>query len=275
MPDQLADVFDRTVSEGDRRLHRSWPELLATGAVGGIDISLGVFALLLVKQATGSEMASSLAFSIGFVCLTLANSELFTENFLVPVAALAAKRARWPALARLWFFTLLTNLAGGWLVMAIVMGGFPRLRPAAVEVGAHYAQQGIGWESLAGAILGGLIITLMTWMERSSEAITGKLAAAVVAGFLLAAGPLNHAIVVSLEMFAGSVAGAPYSYGQWFGVLLWASFGNVVGGIGLVTGLRLVQVGRREIEDQQDGGRGRGRGRRGGRGAAPKDAAGG
>ena len=69
-------------------------------------------------------------------------------------------------------------------------------------------------------------------------------------GFLLAAAPLNHAIVVSLEMFAALRSGAPFGYVDWLGVFAWASLGNLVGGVGLVTVLRLVQVGRAKLEEE-------------------------
>jgi len=239
----LTSAFGRTVEEGEARLTRTWPRLFATGAVGGIDVGMGVFGLLLVRQATGDEILAALAFSIGFIALTLANSELFTENFLVPVAAIAAGRCTIVDLLRLWSGTLLTNLVGGWVLVAFVMGGLPKLRPTAVEVARHYPQLGIGWTSFASAVLGGAVITLMTWMEQSTESVPAKLVAAIVAAFLLAAGALNHAIVVSIEMFAGLQAGAPYGYLDWLGMLGWACLGNIIGGVGLVTVLRLIQVG--------------------------------
>jgi formate/nitrite transporter FocA (FNT family) len=125
---------------------------------------------------------------------------------------------------------------------------------------------GIGWTSFATAVLGGAVITLMTWMERSSETEGAKIVAAVAAAFLLAAGSLNHVIVVSVEMFAGLHAGAPYGYLDWLGIASWAAFGNIVGGIGLVTVLRLVQVtGEGTVQQAGDGGRRkRSRRRRGG-----------
>jgi formate/nitrite transporter FocA (FNT family) len=239
----LESAFQRTVEEGELRLHRTWPGLLATGAVGGLDVGMGVFGLLLVKQATGSEVAAALAFSIGFIAITLANSELFTENFLVPIATLAAGHCTIWELIRLWIGTLVLNLVGGWVLMAFVIGGFEKLRPTAIEVATHYTQQGIGWSSFATAVLGGTVITLMTWMQQSTESVPGKLLAAIAAAFLLAAGSLNHAIVVSIEMFAALHAGAPFSYLDWLGTLGWACLGNLVGGIGLVTVLRLIQVG--------------------------------
>jgi len=239
----LQPVFERTVAEGEYRLHRTWPGLLATGAVGGLDVGMGVFGLLLVKESTHNEMAAALAFAIGFIAITLANSELFTENFLVPIATLAAGQCSLVELVRLWLGTLALNLAGGWVLMAFVIGGFEKLRPTAVEVATHYTHQGIGWSSFATAVLGGTVITLMTWMQQSTESVPAKLLAAISAAFLLAAGSLNHAIVVSIEMFAALHAGAPFGYLDWLGMLGWACLGNMIGGIGLVTVLRLVQVG--------------------------------
>src|SRR6202011_3988115 len=99
----------------------TWPGLLATGAGGGIDISTGILGLLIVHHATNSALLSALAFPIGFIALTLASSELFTENFPVPIAAVAARWARPRSLARLWIGTASTNLIGGWIMMGIIM----------------------------------------------------------------------------------------------------------------------------------------------------------
>src|SRR4051794_7535389 len=237
----LQSTFERTVSEGEFRLHRTWPGLFATGAVGGLDVGMGVFALLLVKEATNSELLAALAFSIGFIALTLANSELFTENFLVPVASVVAGKARSISVLRLWAGTLAMNLLGGWVLMGLVMSGFPKLHETAIEVGRHYPEAGIGWRSFSTAVLGGAIITLMTWMERSTPSVFGKVVSAVSAAFLLAAGSLNHAIVLSLEMFAALQVGAPFGYLDWVTVTAWAILGNMAGGLAFVTGLRLVQ----------------------------------
>ena len=135
--------------------------------------------------------------------------------------------------------------------MGIVMAALPKLRPTAIEVARVFPEYGIGVRSFSLALLGGVIITLMTWMERSTTSVPAKLAAASAAAFLLAAGALNHAIVVSLEMFAALHAGAPLRYLDWLRVVAWASLGNMVGGIGLVTVLRLVQVVRRKLRERR------------------------
>ena len=259
---ELQETFDRTVDEGVYRIERSTQSLLATGLVGGLDVAMGVVARLLVKQETGSETAAALAFSIGFIALTLANSELFTENFLVPIAAVAARRGKSPKVLRLWAGTASTNLIGGWVLMAFVISGLPQLRHTAVDVAQHYPQMGIGWTSFATAVLGGTVITLMTWMQHSTDQVGAKLVAAVVAAFLLSAGSLNHVIVVSIEMFAALQAHAPFGYADWAGMAAWAALGNAIGGIGLVTVLRLVQVTGEDSNSRNRSG-GRRRSRRG------------
>ena len=50
--------------------------------VGGLDVGAGIFGLLVVKAQTHNELYAALAFTIGFVSLTLAHSELFTEDFM-------------------------------------------------------------------------------------------------------------------------------------------------------------------------------------------------
>ena len=82
----------------------------------------------------------------------------------------------------------------------------------------------------------------MTWMERSTTAIGGKIVAAIGIAFVLTATPLLHSIVTSLEIFAAVWVDPTLTYGMWAGIFGWAVLGNVVGGVGLVTVLRLAQA---------------------------------
>ena len=151
------------------------------------------------------------------------------------------------------------NLLGGWVFTGLVMLGFPDLRHAAVEVATHYAELGINLKSFAAGVVAGMVITLMTWMITTTDAVVGKLAAAASAGFLLAAAKMNHAIVLSLVMFAALHAGAPFGYLDWLGTAAWAALANMVGGMGLVTLVRIVQVGRAKVEEERRRGPGEAR----------------
>ena len=106
----MEEAFDRILSEGTDRLVRPLLPLAATGFVGGIDIGVGVLIYIVVDHATGQPLLGAAAFTVGFIALLLARSELFTENFLVPVTARAAGRGSWWQLWRLWLVTLAANL---------------------------------------------------------------------------------------------------------------------------------------------------------------------
>jgi len=236
------ETFDRLVDEGEQRLGRSWTGLMSTALLGGTDVGAGAIALLIVEKQTHSVVLAGLAFSIGFIALTLAHSELFTEGFLVPVAAVVARKANVRALLRLWGTSIVGNLIGGWVLMGIAMAAFPNLRATAVEAGTYYIGLGVTMRAFTLAIIGGFVITLMTHMQHGTDSDGVKLVPAVVMGFLLGAGKLNHAIVASLLTFAALHVGAPFGYFDWLKLFLLASAGNMVGGLGLVTLLRLLQV---------------------------------
>jgi len=249
---EVTTTFHASVDKGRERLNRSWPGLLATGAVGGIDVSVGLLALLTVEHATGSKLLGALAFGIGFMALMLAGSELFTENFLVPVNAVVAGHATVRQLLRLWGGTLAANLVFGWIMGGLIVAAAPDLRSTALEKGIHVAQRPIGGSLLAAAILGGTVITLMTWMERGTPSVPAKLVAAVSAAFILGSGVVVHAVVNTLEMFAALHVGAPFGYLRVAELLAFVTFGNALGGLGFVTVLRLVQVGSDTVREERN-----------------------
>jgi formate/nitrite transporter FocA (FNT family) len=138
--------------------------------------------------------------------------------------------------------SIIGNLVGGWVLMGIAMAAFPNLRTTALDAGKFYISLGWSVRAFTLAIIGGFVITLMTHMQHGTDSDGVKLVPAVVMGFLLGAGKLNHAIVASLLTFAALHVGAPFGYVDWLKLFLLSSLGNMVGGLGLVTLLRLLQV---------------------------------
>jgi formate/nitrite transporter FocA (FNT family) len=251
--DALEDAFRRMVDEGTQRLHRSWREVLVTGFFGGTEVAVGVLAYLSVVAATHDPLLGGLAFSIGFLALLLGRSELFTEGFLVPVTTLAAKRASFGQLLKLWSGTLAANLIGGWVLMWLIMMGFPKLRAQTIESATHYATAPMSAETIVLALLGGMVITLMTRMQHGTDSVPGKIAASIAAAFLLAGLQMFHSILDSLIIFGALATGeAPFGYLDW---LVWFGYtllGNIVGGLGLVTLLRLLRSKDRLQEERRD-----------------------
>ncbi len=238
---EIEDAFSRLVNTGQERIARPLHSLAATGTLGGIDIGVGVLAYLIVKEHTGDVLLAGLAFSVGFVALLLAHSELFTENFLVPTTAVAAGRGTWVGLIRLWTVTLVANLVGGVVIMWVIVTARPDLHEVVREVGEHYAGLGVNLRSLMLAVLAGVVITLMTRMQHSTDALGVRLVPAVLFGAVLAGAELFHCVLDSLFMFGAMMAGSDITIGQWLIALAWSALGNVLGGLGLVTFLRLVR----------------------------------
>jgi formate/nitrite transporter FocA (FNT family) len=249
--DELEHAFTTIIVEGVQRLHRTWREVLVTGFFGGTEVAMGVLAYLSVMHETGNPLVAGLAFSIGFLALLLGRSELFTEGFLVPVTTVAAKRASLRQLAKLWCGTLVANLAGGWVLMFVIMTAFPKLHATTVEVATHYATAPLSAETFALALLGGAAITLMTRMQHGTDSMFGKVAAAVAGAFLLSGLQLFHSILDSLLVFGALITGhASFGYLDWLRWLGYTLVGNMAGGLLLVTLLRLVRTGHRIVEER-------------------------
>jgi formate-nitrite transporter family protein len=250
--DELQQSFAQIVDEGTQRLHRTWRTVLVTGTFGGMEVGLGVMAYLAVQHETGNHLLAGLAFGVGFVALLLAKSELFTENFLVPITALMAGEARWRDLLKLYGATLGANLVSGWLFMWLVVLAFPQWAPTLTEAATHYVSAPFGLQSVCLAVLGGSTITLMTRMQHGTTSDGVKIVAAFAGGFLLAGLQLFHSILDSLLIFGAIHAGAPIGYGDWLGWFGYTVVFNVLGGILLVTALRLLRTKELLQEHRQE-----------------------
>ena len=236
------EALDRIVLLGAPRLQRRWYDLLATAVVAGVEVGIGVVALVVVEHATGSILLASLAFSIGFVALLLGHSELFTEGFLVPVTTVVAGAASWVQLLRLWAGTLVGNLVGGWVLAWLLVTALPDVHGTVVRSGTTYAGSSLTARTFALAVLAGAAITLLTRMQNGTENDVAKIVACVGIALVIVGGGLFHSILDSILVFAALHAGAPgIGYWDWLCWFSWTVLGNMVGGLGLVTLLRLVR----------------------------------
>ncbi len=254
--DEIAEAFDKIVSEGAQRLHRTWREVLTTGLAAGIEVATGILALLAVYAATGDHLLAGLAFSAGFIALLLGRSELFTEGFLVPVTAVVARRASAGQLARLWSGTLVANLVGGWLFMWLIVHAFPELGRTAVESATHFVDAPLDLQSACLAFVAGVAITLMTRMQHGTSSDGVRVVAAFAGAFLLAGLQLFHSILDSLIVFGALHAGAPFGYGDWLAWFWYVTLLNMAGGLLTITLTRLVRSKDLVVRERQAAGAG-------------------
>jgi formate-nitrite transporter family protein len=245
-------IYERTREEGRRRLSRPVLELAATALVGGFDVAFGIAVFGLIAAtlepragAGAADLVGALGFGIAFVFIVVGRSELFTENFLVPITSLTRDLGSWLKLGELWAVSLVLNLAGG-AALAVVLTSHGVLRsgtdPALTRLADHLADYSPGTASLSGLVAGALM-TLMTWfVEGAADSIGVRIVMGWLVGFILVLGGFNHAIVGTIELFYGIRYGGGIGYDQLFSNLGLAVASNLVGGVLLVTFARSAQV---------------------------------
>jgi formate/nitrite transporter FocA (FNT family) len=256
------EIWERSLKDGELRLARSTHVLAATSLLGGFHIMLGLLALVVTTGAlaavlpeTTAHVLGSLTFGIAFVFLTIGRSELFTENFLIPVSTLLVGRGSLRSLARLWGVALVFNLAGialfgGLLATAGVIE--PEATEAAGELANTLADRTV-LAAFLSAVLAGAVITVFTWLSEAAESDLTRLFVALLIGFLLLAPSTNHSVVGFGEILFGIFAETTDA--TWTDLvrnLAIAIAGNVVGGVGFVTTSRLVQA-REAMAPLEDG----------------------
>ena len=198
---QPEDIYRLTKEEGVRRLERPLLEVISTALAAGFDIVAGIVALALVSTQvepwvgqSAAHVFGSLAFGIGFVFLVVGRGELFTENFLVPIAGLDHRRgSSWLALAKLWLTSPLFNVLGG-TVMILLLSTHDVLpsgtgRTLAQNGDTIHAHGPLGL--FVSAIFAGALITAMTWFVEGQVSMLVRIVVAWIAGALLALGQLQ------------------------------------------------------------------------------------
>jgi formate/nitrite transporter FocA (FNT family) len=247
------EIWQDSLEDGQRRLARPAPVLAATGLLGGFHVTLGLLALVVttgalteVVPAPTAHVLGSLTFGVGFVFLTIGRSELFTENFLIPVAAVLSGHASKRSVARLWGITFALNLAG--IALFVVLASIPGvLEPEALQAAGELADTLAERDLPAGAasaVLGGAVITVFTWLAEAAESDLTRLFIALAVGFVLLAPSMNHSVVGFGEILFGIVADTTDA--DWVDLLrntAVAVVGNVAGGVILVAFVRSVQAG--------------------------------
>jgi formate/nitrite transporter FocA (FNT family) len=243
------EIYERTRKEGRRRLDRPPLELAATALVGGFDVSVGVIAYALASTAVhgpAGELAGAIAFGVGFVFIVVGRSELFTENFLIPVAGLERDRlGSWLKLGELWSVALVFNILGGVLIAVVATSHdvLPKGTSGAFIRLADHITSRPTLAAFLSAVLAGALMTVMTWfVEGAADSLGVRIAMAWVTGAVIALGAFNHAIVSTIELVFGMRYGADVEVSQLLANLGLAVAGNLVGGLFLVTFVRSVQA---------------------------------
>lgn len=238
---------------GHERLTRPLGEMAITGFIGGMSVSFGAVALAWAAASVGegtmgsgaSHLAGALAFPVGFVILLVGKSELFTEDFFLPVTGVIEREDSVGSLARLWAVTLAANLLGV-LVFSLLISRGEALADAPSEVLIELSEAKVGWDlstAFVKALFAGWLMTLLTWLLIAAHGFTSRLIIIWIIGSLIVLGEFNHVIISAAEVWIAILVGADIGVLDWLrDNFLPALFGNVVGGVVFVTMLYYIQA---------------------------------
>lgn len=246
-------IEERAENLGSERLDRSALNILVTAVIGGGEVSMGVLASMAVlgairKLVPSADLYVALAaagfvFPIGFIFVILGRSELFTENFLIPVVSVMKTERSPLPLAKLWAISWAGNMIG--CVGTAVLVLFPEAIGTPIRDGyAAYTDYKLGLPLtgvFVSALLAGAVMTTLTWALVSVEHTVGRILVIGAGGYVLMAANLSHSVVSASALLVGFVS-TSHSLVEVVVFVLVATFGNLVGGLGLVTLFRFTQA---------------------------------
>ncbi len=256
-------IAGRAAGHGRRRLDRSNLDVLITAVIGGLEVSLGGLAGMTVLGAAlqaapwlqlyGGLALAGVAFPVGFLFVVVGRSELFTENFLIPVVAVFSRQRAVGSLVGLWGLSWVGNLLGC-AVLALLLSVPGAIGEPIKDGYRAYADYKLAMAPLGvfvSAVLAGLVMTALTWLLVATHDVVGHVVSIFAVGYLLFAANLSHSIVGAAVIFAGfRLAGDGVAdVARW---VLVATLGNLVGGVGLVTLLRFAQAREQASSGAED-----------------------
>ncbi len=255
-------ILAHEISEGLGEIQRSNWGLFLAGLAGGLEIGFSPFLIAIMMTLTQKELPHSVVellvanvYTIGYIFVIIGQSELFTEHTTLATLPVLHGRASLVGLMRLWLIVYVANLLGGaifaWL--AAMIG--PDLGIIDSTVFAEIAHRVVvrnWWVIFFSALLTGWLMGLVSWLVAAGRDTTSQIIMIWLVTAAIGLGHLHHVIVGAIEVMLALFAGLPLAMGDIGPFLLWATLGNVVGGVVFVAVIKYGHVMRKEDAPEID-----------------------
>ncbi|ABF39732.1 Formate/nitrite family of transporters [Candidatus Koribacter versatilis Ellin345] len=240
------EIFEQVESNAHDEVRRTPHALAFSGLAGGITMGLTGLAVATAKAALPEHAGSFipyLFYPLGFIAVIIGRAQLFTENTLYPVALILSERKHVADTLRLWAIVFVSNVLGACAFSALAVKT-SSLKPDIAEYLVKLGQEALLGSSAHifwSGVIGGWMIALVAWMVSASSWTIGQIAVIWLLTFIVGLGHFSHCIATSGEILAAVFSGVVplEAYVKW---LLFATAGNITGGIFIVTLLNFGQV---------------------------------
>lgn len=241
------EILEQVIENGHEELNRSTQGLAFSGIAGGMTMGLTGLGVAIAQSTLGPgqwpEFAAHLLYPLGFVAVIIGRAQLFTENTLYPVIIVLDERGKLANMLRLWATVFFSNVFGA-LLFSFLAVRTPSLMPgyqeALIKLGIAAVANTTGFIFWSG-VIGGWLIALVAWIVSASHWTIGQVVIVWMLTFVVGIGHFAHCIATSGEILAAVWGGSTpvLSYVHW---LFFATLGNIVGGVSIVSLLNYGQV---------------------------------
>jgi formate/nitrite transporter FocA (FNT family) len=185
-----------------------------------------------------------LGYPAGFLIVIIGRQQLFTENTVLAIIPLLARR-NFPTflrVLRLWAVVFLANMVGAH-IFAWVVGNTAMFQPdvqhAMLDLARKAAGVGFGAAILRG-VFAGWLIAMVVWMLAAVD--TGRVAVIFLLTYLVGLGDFTHIIAGAVEVLFLPMVGAAGWMTIAVGYLVPTLIGNIIGGTALTAAINHAQV---------------------------------
>lgn len=239
--------------QGNEELGRPLSSLLFSGFAAGVAISSSLLAEAFIRmrlpQAGWSELVVAIGYTVGFIIVILGNLQLFTESTITAVLPVATHPTvrNLGRLLRLWILVFLANMAGTFLVAALMARRIivdAEQLAAAVDV-SQVLLTHAPRTTLLMAMPAGFLIASVAWILPNARG--SEFWVILLLTYVIAIAGFSHVVAGAAEAWLLLLVGKTTVAGAVGGFILPALVGNVIGGTGLFAMVAHGQV-RNEIE---------------------------
>lgn len=237
----LRTILDQEIRQAEDELERPLHGIFASGLLAGIGVGASTFALAVTTTLTAGELPPSVvsliganAYTVGFIIVILARTDLFTEYTTIAILPVLTGRAGIGALARLWGMVYAGNMTGVFLFSLLLAKLGSALGVIEAQVLGEIAGDLVdypSWVILLSAILAGWLMGLLSWLIAAGKDTISQIFFIWMITGVIGLAHLHHAITATLDVMAAIFMGAAISADMVLHLVLWTTIGNAIGGV--------------------------------------------
>ncbi len=242
------EILNDQLEEAKKVFDYSTKSIVLCSFTAGLEIGFSFLLMCTVYTFFDGKIAEDSIFKLmtfvypaGFILIILGKSLLFTEQTSLLSLPVLNKKQSVSNLLKLWGLVIFGNLAGGWLMSALLIWIGPALgifNLLAVEKIASHVTSFSPQVILVSAILAGWLMGLLSWLLSSAQDTVSRILLIIMITGIMAFTSLHHSIVGNVEVFAGLLSSPKISISDYLTFESVALLGNAIGGVVFVALLK-------------------------------------